>query len=132
MVNSHGSSSTLARGARYQCFFSIDGGALPDYQLQHLPVGPPSTFFMLMMDAPGSLSASHRSPPLTFISVDGGRYQITSSNTSQGAAVDVFYVDGGRSRIFVSTRQEARHQHFLYIDGRRSRISDTVSQGSRC
>jgi hypothetical protein len=38
-----------------------------------------------------------------FLSVDDGHSRIFSFDTSQGAAVDVFYVNGGRSRISIST-----------------------------
>jgi hypothetical protein len=90
---------------------------LSDLQHRHLPGGP----------------------PLTFLSVDGGRSRISSSGTSQrvrrqrflalmmdahgspaptppkGPAVGVFYVDGGCSQISVSTHQEARRQCFLAL-----------------
>jgi hypothetical protein len=47
-------------------------------------------FFMLMVGAP-ELPASTPlgGPPLTFLSVDGGRSWIFSSGTSRGAVVDV-------------------------------------------
>jgi hypothetical protein len=116
---------------------------------------PSSMFFMLMVDAPRSPALSPpRGPPSTFLSVDGGRSQISSSGTSQGGAVDVFYVDGGRSRISISTSHGARHRRFLalmvdapesqtppppkgaavdmfYVDGRHSQISISTSQGAR-
>jgi hypothetical protein len=38
-----------------------------------------------------------------FLSVDGGRTQISSSGTSQGSRASMFLsVDGGRSRIYSS------------------------------
>jgi hypothetical protein len=47
-------------------------------------------FLSLMVDALGSPAlAPPGGPPLTFFSIDGGRSRISSSDSSQGATVDV-------------------------------------------
>jgi hypothetical protein len=104
------------------------------------PGCPPSTFFMLMVGAPRSLAlAPPRGAVVDVFSVDSGRSQIPSSDTSQGghrrrflasmvdalgspapapprrSTVDVFYVIGGCSRISVRTRQGAHHQCFFAL-----------------
>jgi hypothetical protein len=54
------------------------------------PRGPSSTFFTLMVDAPGSPAPSPpRGPAVNIFYVDGGRSWITSSDTSWGPALDV-------------------------------------------
>jgi hypothetical protein len=112
--------------------------ACPDLR-QHPPGAPPSTF------------PTVDGLPSTFPSIDDVLFQISSSGTSQGPIVNVFYVDGGRSRISVSTSQGARCRHFLalvlgapespaltpprgstvnvfYVDGGHSRISVSTHQ----
>jgi hypothetical protein len=56
-----------------------------------------------MLGAPGSSAlAPPGGPSSTFLSVGGGRSWFSSSDTTRGPVVDVFYVDGGRSRTFSS------------------------------
>jgi hypothetical protein len=54
------------------------------------PGGHHRRFLALIVDAPGSLApAPPGGPPSMFLSVDGGRSQITYSGTSRGPTVDV-------------------------------------------
>jgi hypothetical protein len=54
----------------------------------------------LMVDAPESLAqAPPHGAPLMFLSVDGGRSRISSSGTSQGPAINIFFnLSDGRCR----------------------------------
>jgi hypothetical protein len=81
--------------------------ALPDLQLRHLSRARRRRFLALMVDAPGSSAlAPPRGPPSTFLSVDGGRSQISSSATSQGGPAALLdlqlqHLPGAHCRCFL-------------------------------
>jgi hypothetical protein len=99
--------SGTRQGARRRCFLH-QWWMLSDL-CQHSPGGPPSTFFTLMVGAPGSIAPAPPREPI----------------------VDVFYVDGGCSQLSVNTHQGTRRRRS--IDGGRSRIySFGTSKGVYC
>jgi hypothetical protein len=82
-------SATIHRPARGAGSAST---ALPDLQLWHLLEVHRLRFLTLMVGAPGSPApAPLGGPSSTFLSVNGGCFWITSSSTSQGAAINVSY-----------------------------------------
>jgi hypothetical protein len=87
----------------------------------------------MMVDAPGSTALARPGGPLsTFLSIDGERSRISSSDTSRGPAIDVSYVDCGHSRISSSGTSRGPVVDVSHIDGGRSRITSSgTSQEAR-
>jgi hypothetical protein len=75
--------------------FYVDGGG---FQILGIASqgGSPSSFFVLMVDAPGSLTPPSREVIVDVFCIDGGCFWI-SDIASQGGVIDVFCIDGGRS-----------------------------------
>jgi hypothetical protein len=61
-----------------------------------LPGGLPSTFFVLMVGAPGPLTPPPKGPTIDFFVLIVGALEPPAS-PPRGATVDVFCIEGGRS-----------------------------------
>jgi hypothetical protein len=92
--------------------WSTLGFTAPDLQ-HHIPKGPPSMFFSLMVGAPGSPAPPPKGPLSMFLSLMLGTPG-SLAMPPRGPAIDVSYVDGGRSRISGTAAQGACCPRFFH------------------